>query len=437
MDVTTPLPPTPRATARPRTLILVVRVALVLCSLLMALGLAEAAVRRIPAPDRLQSDLGLPDDDLWADPDWRGPPRHAYRSDPVLGYTNAESTRADVRLAEHPGRSYRFRTDNYGLRRDTDVEIAKPAGTWRVLAVGDSQTSGYGSNDETYPGRLEQALEGRNPGRSIEVLNAGVDGYGPQHSYLWYRERGVPLTPDLLIFTVYIGNDLSDLAFGDVNGAVIDEDAGLVGPLRTPWAWATLHSELVKRVEPAMMAQLRDPLVKLGIQIGPPLPPAGFDALIRVMRECHGCWFQSLRQAVRARTNPADIEQSYRRMEEIFRLLSGRIAANGGRLMVLMIPTKPQVEPQDERGAVNRADRLLELTDADLAYDDVAYSRILDIAQRVGVTAIDTLEEMRAASAAGGKRLYYRRDWHLNPDGNRALAAILDRALAEQGITLP
>jgi hypothetical protein len=263
------------------------------------------------------------------------------------------------------------------------------------------------------------------------VLDAGVDGYGPQQEYLWYRERGMALTPDLVILAVYIGNDLSDLAFGDVDSAVIDDDAGLVSPFRTPWAWASLHSELIKRLGPPLEAGVRDPLARIGIEIGPPLPTAGMDALIRVIRECHGCWFQSLRQASRARTHPDAIEQAYRRMETLFSLLSARVAAQHAQLAVLVIPTKLQVEPDDERGAVNRAARLLQLTDEELSYDGQAYARILAAARRAGVRTIDPLTDLRGAAAR--QRLYYRRDWHLNPDGNAALALALDEALAADG----
>jgi hypothetical protein len=419
--------------ARSRAAVVAVRLGLVLVAALIALGVAEVTVRLLPRSLSARSDPSVPDDTLWADPAaWRSPPPRAFRGDPVLGYDNAPSARADVRAAEHPGGAFRLQTDSYGLRRDAEVEVPKPPGVFRVLVLGDSQTAGYTSNDESYPGRLEQLWQAHDPRGSFEVLNAGVDGYGPQQAYLWYRERGVPLDPDLVIFAIYVGNDLSDLAFGQIDGAVIDDDAGLVSPILTPWTWAELHSSLVTLVRPPLVARVSRPLQQLGIEIGPPLPPVGLDPLIRVLRECHGCWFQSLKQALRAETHPAAIEQSYRRMELLLRVLSARVTANGARLAVLVIPTKAQVEPQDEQGAINRSARLLQLRDEELRYDDEAYARVLKAAQRVGVPTIDPLVELRREAACN--RLYYRRDWHLNPDGNRALATALDEALAASGL---
>lgn len=213
---------------------------------------------------------------------------------------------------------------------------------------------------------------------------------------------------------------------------MIDDEAGLVSPPTRPLTWLGLHSELMKRLGPPLVARLRDPLESVGIEIGPPLPGAGMDLLIRVIRECHGCWFQSLRQASRARTHPDAIEQSYRRLELLMRLLAARVTADGGRLVVLVIPTKLQVEPEDERGAVSRAARLLQLVDEDLVYDGQAYARVLDLARRSGLPTIDPLDALRHAATC--RRLYYRRDWHLNPDGNRALAAALDEALSEEDL---
>ena len=109
-----------------------------------------------------------------------------------------------------------------------------------------------------------------------------------------------------------------------------------------------------------------------------------------------------------------------------------QVAARGGRLAVVMIPNKAQVEPNDERGAINRTVRLLELVDEDLTFNDRVRDRLLESAERVGVPAVDPRPAL--VDAAPGGRLYYRRDWHLNPAGNRVLGEELARALVERGL---
>lgn len=415
--------------------LLLLRSLLVLFAVCLSLPLVEIALRLTPAP-AAPSISEEPTDSLWADPEWRGPPPSVFQPDAAIGFTYAPHVQSDIKVAEHQGGAFRFRTNDYGLRRDDEVAIPKPAGMFRVLVLGDSQTSGYGTNEETYPGHLETLAQERAGGQLVEVVNGGVDGYSPQQAYLWLRKYGVPLQPDLVIFAVYAGNDVADLVQHTVDAAVIDDAAGLLGPLRTPLAWLGLHSELYKRTAPLVQGTLPDALDRLGIVKRPP-PLVPQDPLVRLLRECHGCWFQTIKQALRVRTEPAATEVAYRRMETLFRLLQANAAEHGGRVAVLLIPTKPQVEPRDEAGALGRATRLLELTPEDLDYDNVAYERIRSAAAAANVPLIDPLADLRETAERGAaekRRLYYRRDWHLNPNGNQALAVALDRALTAGGM---
>src|SRR5262245_46400500 len=49
-----------------------------------------------------------------------------------------------------------------------------------VVCLGDSQTFGNGvAQDRTYPAVLQSLLAGRRPGLRVQVVNTGVQGYGP------------------------------------------------------------------------------------------------------------------------------------------------------------------------------------------------------------------------------------------------------------------
>jgi lysophospholipase L1-like esterase len=70
----------------------------------------------------------------------------------------------------------------------------------RILALGDSTTFGSLIDSHSYPRVMEQAL--RRSGTSVEVVNAGVEGYAPSDVLARMDElRG--LTPDVTL--VYIG----------------------------------------------------------------------------------------------------------------------------------------------------------------------------------------------------------------------------------------
>jgi hypothetical protein len=138
-----------------------------------------------------------------------GVPDIAYQVEPGF-FEFAPNVDVVIRNEAHVGGSWRFRTNNLGLRRDADTAIEKEPGLFRVLVLGDSHTSGYVSNNETFCALLEVGLNGqlRAASRRFEVLNGGVDGYGPSNYLRWYETNGSQLRPDLVLVMFYVGNDL-------------------------------------------------------------------------------------------------------------------------------------------------------------------------------------------------------------------------------------
>jgi hypothetical protein len=127
--------------------------------------------------------------------------------DPVRHHALVPNSHAELR---QPDFDYIQRVNNLGLRgRDTTVE--KPAGTKRILMLGDSFTMGKGVQDnETFAIVVEQRLRpmlAECGGGSLEVLNGGVDSYAPILSYLQLARDLARLSPDLIVLNF----DHSDL----------------------------------------------------------------------------------------------------------------------------------------------------------------------------------------------------------------------------------
>lgn len=83
---------------------------------------------------------------------------------------------------------------------------AKPAGTFRIVALGDSITFGtydcarhYCPDEDSYPARLAAQLARADAGRRFEVLNAGTEGYNSTKDQRWFRDQFAAYRPDLLI----------------------------------------------------------------------------------------------------------------------------------------------------------------------------------------------------------------------------------------------
>jgi lysophospholipase L1-like esterase len=126
--------------------------------------------------------------------------------------------------------------------------VSKPAGTTRIVCVGDSVTFGYRvpvvwpERPDDYdrewlpfPMLVEKQLRAANPGRSIEVIAMAVPGYTSHQGLAWLRRDIDLLKPDLLV----VGFGWNDASFSDV----ADREA-----IRTNWyavavRWLIDHSQ--------------------------------------------------------------------------------------------------------------------------------------------------------------------------------------------------
>jgi hypothetical protein len=81
----------------------------------------------------------------------------------------------------------------------------KPAGTRRIVCLGDSHTEAYTvNNDETYVALLAEMLSGGGP---VELINLGVGGFSTDQELLAYLHHGRRCRPDLVLLQ-FCSNDL-------------------------------------------------------------------------------------------------------------------------------------------------------------------------------------------------------------------------------------
>jgi lysophospholipase L1-like esterase len=135
------------------------------------------------------------------------------------------------RVQETDEFSERVTTNRHGLRDD---EIAPRGGfERRILVLGDSMVFGHGvGNRESFPNQLEAIFA--ESGRRIDVINAGVKGYGTDNAHRFYTHRLEPLDLgiDLLIFAIY-HNDLHD----NIGQALYTIEDGALVPLDATKNW--------------------------------------------------------------------------------------------------------------------------------------------------------------------------------------------------------
>jgi hypothetical protein len=95
-------------------------------------------------------------------------------------------------------------------RRDKEVPLKKPAGTYRIVILGDSVA--FGARVEAkddFATQLEWNLNARSESLHYEVLNFGVPGYGTWQELSVLKEKALAYNPDLVILA-FVMNDLYD-----------------------------------------------------------------------------------------------------------------------------------------------------------------------------------------------------------------------------------
>lgn len=172
--------------------------------------------------------------------------------DPVLGWTHV------------PNASARHRSDEF----DVAVEInalglrdrprtAEPApGVFRVLAVGDSFTFGFGvTGDEAFPA----LLDARRP--DVEWLNGGVCGYGTDQALLFLEARGLAWRPRLVVLTLCsndVEENLRDEMYGRAKPRLVVDGERVVRPAGdVPFPWLARTSMLWRSIDKNLWAWRR------------------------------------------------------------------------------------------------------------------------------------------------------------------------------------
>lgn len=124
-------------------------------------------------------------------------PRQLFRADPDLKTILVPNAQV---LAVTSDFSVVYRTNDKGLR-DREYRYEKSPRTLRILALGDSITFGegvpYGARFADIP---EESLDG------LEIINAGVPGWGLESELVYLAREGVRYQPDwVVIFINWVG----------------------------------------------------------------------------------------------------------------------------------------------------------------------------------------------------------------------------------------
>jgi len=301
----------------------------------------------------------------------------AYVADPDLPFKPAPGSRLTGRS---PTDEFDFDYAHNSLGfRDTEHALAKPAGWFRIAAVGDSFTYGAAVPfAQTYLVQLETMLNARGSSHpSVEILKLGIVRYFPEPERLVLEHYALQYSPDLILVG-FVPNDVIDTALGidaiqtDAEGRLRTRESKELGPLGI---FLFEHSHLFRIVLSRYVAsrvQRRTPI--------------------------------HLEEIYRA---DGFHEKDWRRVEDEFGRMRDAANRAGAKLAIIYIPMLEAWAPQH-------------------AYPS---ERLATWSARNGVSFIDTLPPLRAASLAGVS-VYYVRDGHCTPQGYAIIAQTIAAELS-------
>ncbi len=392
----------------------------ILFGVLLAFGLLEAAVR------------------ITGKTPPAGEPAFFWQDDKRFGWFHAPG--AEGYYFNPPGEYNAYAKVNSAGLMDREYSLAKPEGVYRILVLGDSFAEGLRvPMDATFHSILEEELNAA--GKRVEVINAGVAGWGTDQELLFYREIGRKYKPDMVLLAFFPGNDI-------MNNAIALESKNF-GGVKKPYflledGQLVLHNQPVGS-EAGLGSETG--ASESGQQLIPEHPPLAF--LLPLLQ--HSAFYRYFIPRLRviapgfalklaqwgliepgsetrnARQGPDYIplaygvyktpldepwQEGWRITEALLAEMKKEVEADGATLRVVVIPAQLQVEPAVWRHILQTFPAM-QAYQWDLDQPNVMLAAIL---QKQGTPYLDLLPIFRAWN---GPTLFFPIDGHWNERGHR------------------
>jgi hypothetical protein len=279
---------------------------------------------------------------------------------------------------------------------DTEWTPVPPAGTIRILALGDSFAFGVVGYRENFLTQIEVPLS-RRLGQPVEVVNLGLTSLMPRDYLYLLNDEGLALAPDIVLVCFFVGNDYNK----ERRASVLH-----------PGSWRT--QAFIRRAY--LMLAERQRRAREPEAVGAPTSDPDFDADTRPAKFSDAAYLDIARSYLLPLVESAGQQRIERDTLGVLERIV--VLADPRPVVIAMLPTELQVE---------RSLRERVLAEADWAESEIDVSRPVRRMRAHfeprGVPVIDLLPALIQAEVEG--RTYYPRDTHWNTRGNRAAAEAL------------
>jgi len=321
------------------------------------------------------------------------------------------------------GFDYVIDVNSFGMR---EREFDRNKSTTRILAIGDSFTFGTGVEVQwRFSDVMNRVLRD-----DVEVLNAGVPGWGTDQEVIHYETVARKLRPDVVILTIMMANDIVNNVLDHLmlrsapkprfvmeSGALRLEKVDVASPTgqsRRSFRSMLKHSRFLvfikRRIDILNFkrhARVAAVSADSGVEEGwIPYYPSNWSVYEREYRP--------------------EMADGWRVTEALIARLAARCDEDGAKLVVFAFPLKYEVD-DEWRGVLYKRTAV----DSTRYHPATPYRRLIEFGAANGIDVIYPLDEFREAAARQPQ--YFRVDGHPNRAGNLTAARVLLRALSDRG----
>jgi hypothetical protein len=326
-------------------------------------------------------------------------------------------------------RPVRIITNSKGFRNDREFVYTAPPRTLRILFLGDSFVDGMRTDQKDTIGyQWERLLNSRGCSEQTDVYEVLISGHNnPADAWYYYQEYGRLYHPQLVVLGVTLGNDLTwhgyrstfRPIFGPSGQRMLlwQQDAHQTPP---PQEWfpddayvSPNQTVIPDKIEGRLRTLLHDMFPQWsGYMIPAVTLPANNDRRHVEMQDFStslGLFYQPLLP---------QIERQYTNFFEILDGLADAVARHGGRLLVVLFPTRLQASSEEWKLFLKFFS--LHSSKFDLSYPD---RTILSFCKARSLPCLDLLPAFQAHYASSSESLYRPHgDMHFNEAGQRLAA---------------
>jgi hypothetical protein len=320
--------------------------------------------------------------------------------------------------------------NSHGLR-DVEHEYEKKPGVARILVLGDSFVEAlHVALEDSFPRRLEAELD--DDGRDVEVISAGVSGYGTAGAVLFFESQGKRYHPDVVLLAFYPGNDVrnNSALLEDTFRPVYGEDGELQrvesvgssdGAGRDSWSGRLAAYRYLRKLVLTRQPALAKVLTDLGLMRPEALRQTSENETVPV---AYGVYAEPLDR---------DWEDAWARTEGLLSRLRRDVEQAGAKLMVAALTTREQIyaDTWEEILAAHPAMR-------ERRWDlQAPQRRLIEWCESQNVACVALEAAFVGARDGKAEPLHYKHDGHWTPTGHAVAAAALKEFIEGRHLLAP